>query len=1756
MEQRRLLHPEVGKRLLWALALVILCLSSSYAQGIRYSVKLLSDGITYQVSLSSTVSLSGSDQQTNSGQITIVAPAGSLTIANLTNVGSSTWANNTTVRAPSQNSSKDYFIFGLTSFGKSIPYAAGVEIPLFTFQNTGSCAGAIEVWASSDPFQPNPPSQPINVGNDLTALGFLRLGVSNAWLGNYGVGTANCSLLPVVAFSIPTPNSLTSLTPTVTGTVTAGSSVTVLATGGQSCIATVTGTGWTCSSLTLPAGPNTLTALSPNSIGPGNTATVSFTAVALPAIAITSPAASAQTSQTPTVTGTATPNTSITVTAPGGSSCVVVSDGSGNWSCSSLTLPVGPVTITATAGNISGRTSATVAITTIAPPTISIVTPAANATISNSPTVSGLATAGASVTLLGPNSQSCTTTADGGGNWSCSSFSLPAGPVTLTAIANNTGGTTSTTASYTVLTTISACGQSLNLLSSFTATALRTVDPTSVQVVTQPASGHVYVNSDGTVRYQPAGSAAGSASFTLRAAQLSSGEKRTNSGLSAVQSGGCILCSVSSLNSVTTTSTTDFATIDQTLSVGGTTTIRAKLSGTAPKGDRAGFVIANPALLSAAILPTITVRTYLAGTLKETYTLPAIASIQILSDAKLEVSFVTQLSDFDEVYISYRTTVGALASLDVYYGFGRPEPIYQTISFNIAYNANLCTDVLSQTTCPQAFSVLTNDIVSGSGIVDPTSVSIVSQPTNGSAIANADGTVNFRPTDPAAGSGSFVYQVCTKVDPAATANNSTNGVTASGISSAVCVGCSVTSATAVGDASLSNFATISIPVGAGGYAFIRTKLARMAPAGDIAGFLVENTSLVSAELLSSVTINTYKGGFLQETAISSGLLSLSGLGGGQYELKFQTTKEFDEIEIRTAPVVGVLSTTKVYYGFAKFGRTCTQYNATVSFPAGMAYQCPGDFTFGNCATATTSGTFVVGYPSSGTLTLPLTVNLLGTVTVNVSGSGVTGSSTQTIVSGQTSYTLPFAYDGSAPRFTRTISVTSAQATGSCSTTINVYVMPTVAINSPAANAQTNLTPTVSGTVTTLASLTIYGPGGQTCTPTVNGSGGWSCNSFAFTAGPVTLTAVTVNEVGSQTVTATFTAVAPPTIAILVPAPNSLTSLTPVVSGTTTIGAAVTLLAPGGQVCNPTVDGGGNWSCSSLTLSGQVTLTAIAQNVGGTATTTTTFTAIAAPTLAITTPGPNSLTSTTPLVSGTVTAGSTVTVLATGGQTCVATVTGTTWSCNGITIPAGANTLTVVAANAGGSTTATTSFTAVAVPSIAIDVPASNTTTYLTQVVSGTATPNTSVTVLAAANAACVVTVSGAGNWTCTSLTLTPGPQTVTAIVTNVGGTASATVSFTALNPPCSTPAALSLTPSSVTLNIGDATVITAMGGSPGVLAWNISPVAGITPATSGAGTSTGSLTFATAGVYTLTYTATNSTLPPSCTTAQSVSATVSIVVTDPQAVLSPKVILGGAYSAVAGLMRDNLRSASLLPLVEPYSSSALAGTGFTHVGGGGETTTSTVLSVTGNNAIVDWVFVELRSPSSNTTVIATKSALVQRDGDVVDVDGVSPLRFNVGAGSYYVVIRHRNHLGVMTAATVPLTSTATTVDFTNPATITYGTDAQQSIGGVRALWPGNTNGVDNVSGTTKRRIIYQGGDNDLGVVFGQVFLDSGNQTFVPTYIVQKYLTSDVNLDGLLKYQGAENDLQIIFATVLLHPGNVNHPTNPFVVSYIVEEQVP
>ncbi|MCC6727042.1 MAG: hypothetical protein IT258_21245 [Saprospiraceae bacterium] len=264
--------------------------------------------------------------------------------------------------------------------------------------------------------------------------------------------------------------------------------------------------------------------------------------------------------------------------------------------------------------------------------------------------------------------------------------------------------------------------------------------------------------------------------------------------------------------------------------------------------------------------------------------------------------------------------------------------------------------------------------------------------------------------------------------------------------------------------------------------------------------------------------------------------------------------------------------------------------------------------------------------------------------------------------------------------------------------------------------------------------------------------------------------------------------------------------------------------------------------------------------------------------------------------------------------------------------------------------------------------------------------------------------------------------------------------------------------------------------------------------------------------------------------------------------LRPKVYLQAALhglSPAATLMRDDLRAEGLLPMTEPYTGLA----NFQHKGGGGGETiaNAALLQATGPDAIVDWVVVELRTSSSATNaVLATSSALVQRDGDVVAADGQSPVIFsNVDAGQYHVVIRHRNHLSIMTNAKVSLSQMPVTVNFTDPNTAVcqYG---QKIIGGKAAMWAGDC--------SRDGRVIVTGPSNDRSILLLRGIIGpeaTGNTNLESNYINKRYSIYDLNMDGKVIYQGAGNDVELVFHNIVTYP-----PNTTVVSNYILPDCLP
>ncbi|MAT54876.1 MAG: hypothetical protein CMN32_10395 [Saprospirales bacterium] len=263
--------------------------------------------------------------------------------------------------------------------------------------------------------------------------------------------------------------------------------------------------------------------------------------------------------------------------------------------------------------------------------------------------------------------------------------------------------------------------------------------------------------------------------------------------------------------------------------------------------------------------------------------------------------------------------------------------------------------------------------------------------------------------------------------------------------------------------------------------------------------------------------------------------------------------------------------------------------------------------------------------------------------------------------------------------------------------------------------------------------------------------------------------------------------------------------------------------------------------------------------------------------------------------------------------------------------------------------------------------------------------------------------------------------------------------------------------------------------------------------------------------------------------------------------LDIKVMLLGALVEVdtTGFMHDELRFQNRLPVIEPYSKLTF----LHHIGDvpTGQTPPPSLTDqelvdpglafFTGQDAPVDWVLIELRPADVPDSIVATKAALLQRDGDVRDLDGISYVKFRkVRGGNYYVAVRHRNHLGVMTANPYLLTPDVTSIDFTDPNTPTTGSHSQSLYKGKTVMWPGDLNG--------DTKVIFQGPDNDVNALFQKVLLAPSNVQFLANFILPGYLAQDFNLDGKCIYQGPGNDRsRILVYAILANPENAQHLAN-------------
>jgi C1A family cysteine protease len=152
-----------------------------------------------------------------------------------------------------------------------------------------------------------------------------------------------------------------------------------------------------------------------------------------------------------------------------------------------------------------------------------------------------------------------------------------------------------------------------------------------------------------------------------------------------------------------------------------------------------------------------------------------------------------------------------------------------------------------------------------------------------------------------------------------------------------------------------------------------------------------------------------------------------------------------------------------------------------------------------------------------------------------------------------------------------------------------------------------------------------------------------------------------------------------------------------------------------------------------------------------------------------------------------------------------------------------------------------------------------------------------------------------------------------------------------------------------------------------------------------------------------------------------------------------RAFLEGPYRP-GGTMTTDLNASSRIPLVSPYPDGRAA--------------------EAVPEGVTDWVAVELRL-TDGVTAAVLRSFFLKSDGTVVETDGstadlVIP---GVPPGAYYVVVRHRNHGAVMSAAPVPLDLlTPGSVDFTTGPDACYGTGGVRPLeAGIWGMWAGDGN---------------------------------------------------------------------------------------------------
>ena len=173
------------------------------------------------------------------------------------------------------------------------------------------------------------------------------------------------------------------------------------------------------------------------------------------------------------------------------------------------------------------------------------------------------------------------------------------------------------------------------------------------------------------------------------------------------------------------------------------------------------------------------------------------------------------------------------------------------------------------------------------------------------------------------------------------------------------------------------------------------------------------------------------------------------------------------------------------------------------------------------------------------------------------------------------------------------------------------------------------------------------------------------------------------------------------------------------------------------------------------------------------------------------------------------------------------------------------------------------------------------------------------------------------------------------------------------------------------------------------------------------------------------------------------------------------VFMEGVYDAIPGLMNTKLNTVSFIPLSQPFGTLPWNYFGAEHVDAIPP-------------GVVDWVLVELRQSINPADALPAtrltgwpKAYFLKSDGVIVDLDGTSLP--NIGnpeiASNLYIVVRHRNHIAIMSSAGMNISGSNFVYDFSDAVSKAHGAFAgyRQIVPGVFGMVSGDTDGDGTIS---------------------------------------------------------------------------------------------